>query len=139
MTLSELEHASLSPQLFMNLFQKYGDVSACLAYQTRILHGRTRKPGSEMDEAPQLSAIDVDSVYIVPGGRFLLTAGWRADSKLCLWDVGYNAYARMKLRPIAKLLQPIMAGEQRRPNTIYSVAPSSDGRNLVIATQAPLR
>ncbi|KAJ3539222.1 hypothetical protein NMY22_g4835 [Coprinellus aureogranulatus] len=65
---------------------------------------------------------DVERLFIVPGGRFLLTAG---DS-LCLWDLGYSIATPMKPFPVASLpilLEPLF----------LTASPSVNGQELTIA------
>ena len=82
--------------------------------------------------------MNVCSVYLVPGGRYLLTSGSdEDDDRLCLWDIGYSAHAPMKLLPIARLEegQQRIAGSpfEEKNFCIKAVGPSSDGKDLVVA------
>lgn len=95
MGLSELEHSVMSPVRFTTFLKRVGNsLDACNARfpcVSRILPYRL--PGIS-DPLPDLS-----SIYLVPGGRFLLTSS--TGSVITLWDIGYNACAPIDPFPVA--------------------------------------
>lgn len=135
MSLLELEYASLSPHLFVNLVKEYDGFSRSTVYHSRILRGGNLREQRKLLSSQDLLAyggVYAWSVYLVPGGRFLLTAGPSFD-RIALWDLGYNGYTDMKLTPIARLPRLDQADG---PEDIKTVAPSSNGKDLVVVTHA---
>jgi hypothetical protein len=125
MTLSELEHAAMSPIRFTTLLRRhakssvnardsndYNKFSPCV---TRILPYRI--PGIS-DPPPEISVI-----YLVPGGRFLLTAD--TAFAMSLWDLGYNAYASIDALPVASIVL-------EHAVTSFEVQPTGDGLGVRI-------
>ena len=133
MTVSELEYASLSPHLFINVVKRYDGTRDRVACRTRIFDGRRiLAPG----RAPE-PIFDVDSMYLVPGGRYLIASGGDdVRTFLCLWDIGYGAHAPMKVLPLTiwEEAQPPRTGPLLNIEeiSIKAVAPSSDGKGLVV-------
>ncbi|KAJ3546959.1 hypothetical protein NMY22_g1846 [Coprinellus aureogranulatus] len=120
MTCAELESAASGPHRFMQFisdsFQETHPKRA--PSLTRQFPCWKMGTGSGFPERLH----DVERLFIVPGGRFLLTAG---DS-LCLWDLGYSIATPMKPFPVASLpisLEPLF----------LTASPSVNGQELTIA------
>lgn len=60
-------------------------------------------------------------VYLVPGGRFLITF---SEADLCVWDLGYSSSTILKNTPIASASHIF--------NDIFAVVPTADGLGLRI-------
>lgn len=122
MTLSELEHAASGPHRFVN---DYGSApkSHTEAYMKRWIPCRMRTPDSDTSDG----LYKISNLYLIPGGRFLLTAGKPADpsslGSLCLWDLGYNTHSPAKAFPVATA--PI-----DNPTVTLTACPSLQGSYL---------
>jgi hypothetical protein len=140
MTLSELEHAVMSPVRFTTLLRQHAEDSAvrfteyaedslnaynkCFPCVTRTL---PRLPGIS-DPPPEISAI-----YLVPGGRFLLTSD--AAFAMSLWDLGYNADSSINALPVACIVL-------EHAVTSFEVQPIGDGlgiRIFVVSIAPPFK
>ena len=102
----ELERAAMAPRRWIELcsaFQKHSNDSS------NVLHPRTR-------------IIKVDtfkSLFIVPGGRYLVGAG----KGIFVWDLGYDSIVDCKLVASVEL-----GGEFQ----LFKVHTTPDGKGLVI-------
>ena len=103
----ELERAAMAPRRWIelcNAFQKqYSDDSSEILHprSTRFITGKAQ------------------SIFIVPGGRYLVTA----DKGLFVWDLGYDSTVNCKLVASVRLedvLEP------------FEVQTTPDGKGLVI-------
>lgn len=114
MSLEELERVSMSPHLFVKSIKRNsarGTVPMC---RIRPL----QDPSSNQ-------IIHIRSLFLVPGGRFLVTAG--AD-RVCLWDIGWST--------LAPALKPYPLAALKRPNFhLHAVVPSLDKEELIVAVQ----
>ena len=102
----ELERAAMAPHRWIKLcgaFQRqhYNDVSKILRPRTRYVKGI------------------VSSICIVPGGRYMVTAG----TSLLVWDLGYVPTAD------CKLIASVKMGDVFE---FCKVQATSDGKGLVI-------
>jgi len=119
MTISELEYAVTSPFRFTAALRHSQNTTKAhnelIPYFTRILHNRT----------PRHSDLDLENstIYLVPGGRFLLT-GSRTGIML-LWDLGYNPRASIEPFPVASIVFEHVVGE-------FEVQATSDGLGIRI-------
>ena len=108
----ELERAAMAPRRWIELcgaFRKRHSVN----FSGEILHPRTSRIIKEM----------INSLFIVPGGRYLVTAG----ILLRVWDLGYASTADCKL----------VASVGRGGNSDFEfcmVQATPDGKGLVILT-----
>ncbi|KAJ3546955.1 hypothetical protein NMY22_g1848 [Coprinellus aureogranulatus] len=72
-------------------------------------------------------------LFLVPGGRFLLTVGGREEgqkSSICLWDLGHNIDAALKPFPVATM-------HSFKNAKHLTAAPRSNGRELMVAIICP--
>lgn len=65
--------------------------------------------------------MDQDTIFLVPGGRFLITR--RPDVGIYLWDLGYNPDVRANSSPLAHL--PV-----RKHFTLHAPVPTPDRKGL---------
>ncbi|EAU89301.2 hypothetical protein CC1G_03566 [Coprinopsis cinerea okayama7 len=100
MSLSDLEHLTLSPSRFLRLLDNHN-------YDTvRPLLTRSLVP---QPRAGDDDTFEINRAFLVPGGRFLITVTCQdADEHLydagcLLWDLGFGERYPMKLFPIAHL------------------------------------
>lgn len=117
MSLLELEHAALSPRRFVKCIKQHQSSDPALPYQNRILPLRKRTDPS--------FTYPVNSLFLVPGGRFLFTS--HPISGIALWDLGYNANLPVRPFPIATLDAPQLE--------IENIAPSADGHEILLVVQ----
>ena len=113
MTLQELEHAVMSPRLFVKSVNENSARRTVPAHRTRTLQDLNSD-----------QRIHVYSLFLVPGGRFLVTAG---RDKVCLWDLGYSVDATTKPYALATL--------ERADFYLHAVVPSSDQKEPIVAIQ----
>jgi hypothetical protein len=98
MTTSELEHAATSPCKFTAFIRRIAKpLDACTKLSPRVTRILRCNPycGPHVLLDPDISAI-----YLVPGGRFLLTS---MASVMSLWDLGYNSKVPIDHSPIASM------------------------------------
>lgn len=129
MSVKELEHAASGPHRFIKSIKSYprpaevGDYTST-AFQVRSFKA-FRRPSSTDTTYKPFGTYELREFALVPGGRFLLTCG---KNGLCLWDLGYSMYAPAKPYPISSIEG---AKTQLR---LHKVAPSADGKHIIIAT-----
>ena len=107
----ELERAAMAPRRWIELygaFQKQHSNDFSLSE----LRPRTTRIIDLKDHAP------FNSLFIVPGGRYLVTAG----NGIFVWDLGYNSTVDCKL----------VASVDNRKFKIWMVQATPDGKGLVI-------
>jgi hypothetical protein len=109
----ELERAAIAPHRwieFCGAFQRHHSVDS-----SEVLHPRTTRIIKDTVDT-------VNSLFIVPGGRYLVTAGCNG---LSVWDLGYVSTVD------CKLLASVGLEDQY---DLYMVQATSDGKGLVILT-----
>ncbi|KAH6918130.1 hypothetical protein BKA70DRAFT_1554267 [Coprinopsis sp. MPI-PUGE-AT-0042] len=112
MTVKELTRLALSPYTFSRLVSMEGE-GRLPERQSRTFVPRLK--GSE-------SALEVTSLHLLPGGRYLLTYH---DDDVCLWDLGYGP-ASPKTFPVASLhIENICFWYGERPP-----CPTEDGKGV---------
>jgi hypothetical protein len=128
MTVAELEHAASGPYRFVKFVQEFDPESLahmqpCLTRQfpCRLKHFTEAGAAGGMHNAQR--------IFLVPGGRFLLTAGGvtgNIGGTVCLWDLGYYMGAALKPFPVA--VMPILGTP-----LALTASPCRDGQNLIVA------
>jgi hypothetical protein len=129
MTLSELEHSAMSPICFTTLLKQTRKSSNNRNTILPCVSRRLPYQSPAIFDPPS----DVSNIYLVPGGRFLLTSGTEPHPTISLWDVGYNARAPINLLPVASLVLEHAVTE-------FEVQATGDGLGLrvfVISTTPP--
>ena len=102
----ELERAAMAPRRWIDAFRKlHSNESSKIPdpRTTRIIHNRA------------------DSYFIVPGGRYLVTAG----DCICVWDLGYVSTVDCKL--VASVMP-----EDPDHTEYFMVQATVDGKGLAI-------
>ena len=101
----ELERAAMAPRRWIKLCgeQHFNDLSELHPRTTRIIK----------DHAP------VNSLFLVPGGRYLVTAG----NGIFVWDLGYVSTVDCKL---------VASAGNEEDFEFCMVQATSDGKGLVI-------
>lgn len=121
MSLLDLEHAATSPHRFVRTITCHDDPAL------QVLPFQSREHPLRGGEAPKgVLPISVDTLALIPGGRFLLTSGDRA---IVLWDLGYGSKQYIKPWPASGPHHFETRGEMR------GIAPTSDGKQLLVAAE----
>ncbi|KAJ2926394.1 hypothetical protein H1R20_g10700, partial [Candolleomyces eurysporus] len=120
MSLLELEHAALSPHRFVKSIKAAENINPAHPHQNRSIPRRGRADPNSNEIRREL--------FLIPGGRFLLSSEGR--SGVCLWDLGYNARIPINPFPIATLDLP--------GSSLKSVVPSEGGKELLLAVTSRL-
>jgi hypothetical protein len=121
MTTSELEHAVTSPYQFTTILRQAANaLEGCnklSPHVTCVLHCNP----------PHLPS-DILTIYLVPGGRFLITSS--ASFVMSLWDLGYNSTVSIDQNPVASVVFNHIVSE-------FEVQPSADNMGLRISIVEP--
>lgn len=132
MTVTELEHAASSPHRFIKSIRSYprpdhedGEIYQPIALQTRLFKGFHKSSPTDRTYPP-FEKYDIDTIKLVPGGRFLFTSG---ANGLCLWDLGYSMHAPVRPYPIATL----DLEDERTSTSLHRLAPCSDEQHIIVA------
>lgn len=130
MTLAELEYATMAPFKWLAVAARESDSPEALAGRSRFLSPvPSETDASESDEMPEEDDFDVRWLFLVPGGRFLITFSWRW---IIVWDLGFSPYrSRGALsKAIARTKVPL--------HSLYLVHASPDGQGLYILISSPV-
>ncbi|KAJ6487826.1 hypothetical protein C8R45DRAFT_994455 [Mycena sanguinolenta] len=101
MSLRELEHAATSPSRFIAQISKQRpDEEHIPAFCTRFFNPRLPK-------AVAGSYGETDSMRLIPGGRYLVTA--TNSARISVWDLGYSPAAVINPYPLASTVLPFFA------------------------------
>ncbi|EDR03747.1 uncharacterized protein LACBIDRAFT_306762 [Laccaria bicolor S238N-H82] len=111
MSITELEHASLCPSRLSSLI--HNDIPL-RSFVTRILEPRT-PTDSEGD-------LCCSSVFLIPGGRFLVVDSAHG---ICLWDLGIHGGKAPKFRPVA-VIPDVM---------LLCCGPTQDGLGIILISR----
>jgi len=121
MTASELEHAVTSPYQFTTMLKRAADaLDACnklSPHVTRILHCN-----------PPHLLPDISTIYLVPGGRFLITSS--TAFVMSLWDLGYSSNISIDHSPVASMVFKHIVSE-------FEVQATADDMGIRICIVAP--
>src|ERR1700679_1598154 len=109
MSVLELEQAAMAPRRWIELWKEH---STSTDFGRMTLHPRTTRT---------IKHADNPHCFIVPGGRYLVTAG----CGLFVWDLGYVSTADYKL---------IASVKQEDHFRFCQVQATPDGKGLVIAS-----
>ena len=93
MSIDDLEHAALSPHRLVECLRR-SDGRWLTPFQTRVLHPR------------DVHGITSGSVFVVPGGRFLVKSSFNTH---CLCNLEATANSPMKPFPVVKLPTKVLA------------------------------
>jgi hypothetical protein len=94
MTTLELEHAATSPCKFTAIVRR---VAKPLDASTKVMHRVNRILRGDPTLLPDP---DTSTIYLVPGGRYLLTS---KAFVMTLWDLGYNSNVPIDHSPVASM------------------------------------
>lgn len=111
MNADELEHAACSPTRFAASIRGAGPIAE--PYQRTL----SLYTGSH----------EIESLHLVPGGRFLLVE--HSNARVDLMDLGYMSNVLLESEPIASLFE--MRGK------VQSVQPTGDGLSITFITIRP--
>lgn len=132
MSLAELEHAAMAPYKWMALSSaRDGSASrtALNTHRMRFLSPLAAESldSDEMDTAEE-DDFEVRSLFLVPGGRYLVTFAWRW---VCVWDIGFAPHPENDYihRPIAMVKMDL--------HSTHLVHASPDGQALRIFISCP--
>lgn len=120
MSLAELEHAASGPHRFVKFIKSFPEAPAKpLPLQTRFCN--FRQDGNFLGTLRDVHV--PETMRLVPGGRFLFTAG----THLCLWDLGYGMNRPIYPFPIAtlQLARRVTTGD-------LAVALASNGQDILV-------
>jgi hypothetical protein len=124
MTTSELEHAVTSPYQFTAILRRAANaLDACNKLSPRVTRILYCNPPGSPHPLPDISAI-----YLVPGGRFLLTSS--TDFVMSLWDLGYNSNISIDHSPVASVVFQHIVSE-------FEVQATADDMGIRICIVAP--
>jgi hypothetical protein len=112
MTISQLEHAATSPARFASHLRCNLSIGTVQPIYTRILSIRTK------DTA-------LDSYFLVPGGRYLVTS--LRSGRIQLWDLGFSSNMAIPPNPIAFI-------DTEHFINIRCLGPTGDGLGIRIVT-----
>ncbi|KAF9479325.1 hypothetical protein BDN70DRAFT_932655 [Pholiota conissans] len=138
MTVPELEHAAMAPYKWLALGY-VGDGSGTRTsvgtHRIRNLSPVEASLHSDEMDPPEEDDFEVRSLFLVPGGRFLVTFSWRW---ICVWDLGF-ATPESSGSPIQNdtdVSEPI-AKVKVDLHSMHLVHASPDGQSLRIFVSCP--
>ncbi|KAF8196100.1 hypothetical protein BJ912DRAFT_956313 [Pholiota molesta] len=132
MSLAELEHAAIAPYKWLALASaRDGSASrtALNTHRMRFLSPLAAESldSDEMDTAEE-DDFEVRSLFLVPGGRYLVTFAWRW---ICVWDTGFSPH------PENDYIHRPMAMVKVNLHSTHLVHASPDGQALRIIISCP--
>lgn len=130
MSLKELENAALGPYKWRSVAARlYSDAQELPAHSHMFSPTTSDSSAVDDGEPGEEDDYDLRSVFLVPGGRYLVTFAWRW---IAVWDLGFSPYRGRGS------FTKVIARTKVKLHSKYLVHASPDGRALRVLIACPI-
>lgn len=130
MSLKELESAALAPYKWRSVAARaYPHTQELPAHSHLFSPMASDSSATDDGEPGEEDDYDLRSVFLVPGGRYLVTFAWRW---IAVWDLGFSPYRGRGS------FTKVIARAKVKLHSKYLVHASPDGRALRVLISCPI-